>query len=156
MRRLAALIIPLSAFLNNTPIVSMMMPMVIEWCRRRRVSPSRLLIPISYFAILGGTCTLIGTSTNLVVDGLMTTEHRRLTGDADKPSSDPDPQNQRMIDGVRPLGLFEVSSVGIAYALVGVTYLVIMGPRLLPERKELLEQLGDSRREYLLEMLVHL
>ncbi|NLX98917.1 MAG: SLC13 family permease, partial [Rhodopirellula sp.] len=69
--RMAAVVIPMSAFLNNTPIVAMFVPVVIDWSRRNQVSPSKLLIPLSFLAILGGTCTLIGTSTNLVVNGLM-------------------------------------------------------------------------------------
>ncbi|HQK77460.1 MAG TPA: SLC13 family permease, partial [Candidatus Hydrogenedentes bacterium] len=70
LRRLSG-ITAMSAFLNNTPIVAMFIPIVEDWCRKHQVSPSRLLIPVSYFSILGGTCTLIGTSTNLVVNGLM-------------------------------------------------------------------------------------
>src|SRR5690606_1596835 len=58
--RLAGVVIPSSAFLNNTPIVAMFMPIVVDWCRRNDVAPSKLLIPLSYLAILGGTCTLIG------------------------------------------------------------------------------------------------
>ncbi|MEK6233258.1 MAG: SLC13 family permease, partial [Planctomycetales bacterium] len=69
--RLSALAAPLSAIINNTPIVAMVTPMVLQWCRQRHISPSRLLLPLSYLAILGGTCTLIGTSTNLVVNGLL-------------------------------------------------------------------------------------
>ncbi len=128
--RLAAVVLPMSAFLNNTPIVAMFMPVVMDWGRRHRVSPSKLLIPLSYLAILGGTCTLIGTSTNLVVNGLIV-EH-----------------------GLPGLSLFEIGKVGLPYALVGLAYLFLVGRKLLPDRKELLEQLGDSRREYLTEMLV--
>ncbi len=128
--RLSAVVIPLSAFLNNTPIVAMFLPVVIDWCRRNRISASKLLIPLSYLTILGGTCTLIGTSTNLVVNGLMV-------------------QN-----GIEGMSLFEIAKVGIPYAVIGVIYLFFVGRRLLPDRKELLEQLGDTRREYLAEMLV--
>lgn len=134
MARLSAVLIPISAFLNNTPVVAMFMPIVMDWCRRHQVSPSKLLIPVSYLAVLGGTCTLIGTSTNLVVHGLMLQ------------SSDP-----RINTG---LTLFEIGKVGVPYAIVGVAYLLVVGYRLLPERKELLEQLGESRREYMAEMLV--
>ncbi len=132
--RLALVVLPLSAFLNNTPIVAMFVPIVLVWCRRNEVSPSKLLIPVSYLAILGGTCTLIGTSTNLVVHGLM-----RESG---RPG---------LVDG---LAMFEIAWVGVPYALIGTLYLLVFGPRLLPERKELLEQLGETRREYLAEMLV--
>jgi di/tricarboxylate transporter len=128
--RLAAIVLPMSAFLNNTPIVAMFMPPVLSWCRKNRVSPSKVLIPLSYLAILGGTCTLIGTSTNLVIDGMMTKAQ------------------------MKGMTLFEVSPVGIPYAIAGTLYLLLIGTRILPDRKELLEQLGESRREFLLEMLV--
>jgi di/tricarboxylate transporter len=128
MGRLGGIIITMSALLNNTPIVAMFLPVVIDWCRRHRVSPSKLLIPLSYFAVLGGTCTLIGTSTNLVVAG--------LAAEA----------------GLPEISLFEMTPVGIPYALVGLAFLYFFGDRLLPNRKELLEQLGESRREFLSEM----
>ncbi len=130
MGRLAFAIVPMSAFLNNTPIVAMFVPVVLDWCRKHSVSPSKLLIPLSYLTILGGTCTLIGTSTNLVVNGLM------------------------IENGLPGMSLFEIGRVGLPYAVVGVAYLLLCGRWLLPERKELLEQLGESRREYMAEMLV--
>lgn len=130
LSRLAAVVVPLSAFLNNTPIVAMFLPISLDWCRRHQISPSKVLIPLSYLAILGGTCTLIGTSTNLVVNGLMI-QH-----------------------GMPEMGLFEIGKVGLPYALIGIAYLMLFGPKRLPERKELLEQLGESRREYMAEMLV--
>ena len=61
----------LSGFLNNTPIVASLIPVVVSWCKKHNISPSKLLLPLSYAAILGGTCTIIGTSTNLVVSGLI-------------------------------------------------------------------------------------
>jgi di/tricarboxylate transporter len=110
---LVALAVPgvgLSAFMNNTAIVALMMPVAIELARRRDVRPSKLLLPVSYFAILGGTCTLIGTSTNLLVDGLA-----REAGH----------------DG---FGMFEFTPLGLIYAAVGTLYLVLFGARLLPSR----------------------
>ncbi|MAT69598.1 MAG: SLC13 family permease [Planctomycetaceae bacterium] len=130
LRRLSLVVIPSSAFLNNTPIVAMFMPVLLDWSRRRRVSPSKLLIPLSYLSILGGTCTLIGTSTNLVVHGLM------------------------VKNGMQGMGLFELGKVGLPYAIVGVAYLLVVGPRLLPDRTDLLEKLGQTRREYVTEMQV--
>ncbi|MEZ6128446.1 MAG: SLC13 family permease [Planctomycetaceae bacterium] len=130
LTRLASVVLPMSAFLNNTPIVAMFVPVVIDWCRRNKVSPSRLLIPLSFLAILGGTCTLIGTSTNLVVNGLM------------------------IESGLPGMSLFEIGKVGLPYAIIGVIYLLVIGRPLLPERKELLEQLGETRKEYLTEMRV--
>ena len=119
-----------SAFLNNTPIVAMLIPVVMSWCRRQHVAPSKLLIPLSFMTILGGCCSRIGTSTNLVVDG------------------------QMIKYGMPEMGFFEIGWAGIPCAIVGLTYMLTIGRKLLPERKELLEQLGDSRREYLVEMLV--
>ncbi len=128
--RLAAVVLPMSALLNNTPIVAMFMPVVMDWGRRHRQSPSKLLIPLSFLAILGGTCTLIGTSTNLVVNGMMI-DH-----------------------GLAGMSLFEIGKAGVPCALIGLGYLFLVGRTLLPDRKELLEQLGEARREYLTEMLV--
>ncbi|MCD8534811.1 MAG: SLC13 family permease [Verrucomicrobia bacterium] len=128
--RIAGAILPLSAFLNNTPIVAMFMPIVTDWCRRHGVAPSRVLMPLSFIAILGGTCTLIGTSTNLVIHGLMI---------------------QNGLPGMR---MFEIGWVGIPYALIGMVYLLTLGRRLAPNRTDLIEQLGQSRREYLVEMQV--
>lgn len=122
-----------SAFLNNTPIVAMLIPVVINWCRKHHVAPSRLLIPLSFTTILGGCCSRIGTSTNLVVDGLI---------------------RQSKIKGLEPMGFFEIGYAGVPCAVVGVIYLLSIGRRLLPQRKELMEQFGETRREYLVEMIV--
>lgn len=128
--RLAGPILTISAFLNNTPVVAMMMPIISGWCRKNRVSPSRLLLPVSYLAILGGTCTLIGTSTNLVVNGML-------------------------IEQKRPgMTLFELTWLGLPYAFVGTLYLVLIGRRLLPDRKDMLEQIGERPREYLVDMII--
>ena len=137
--RLAGAVTPMSAFLNNTPIVAMFIPIVTNWCKKNQVAPSRLLIPLSYLCILGGTCTLIGTSTNLVVNGLMT----------ETVQSRPE-----LSEVLRPMGMFELGYVGLPYALVGITYLILVGQRLLPDRKGFIEQLTDSSREYLVNLLV--
>ena len=108
-----------SAFLNNTPVVAMGIPTVLAWARERDdITPSKLLIPLSYASIFGGLCTLIGTSTNLVADGLLRSE------------------------GSKGLGFFELAIVGVPLALIGVALLVIVVPRFLPDRTEL-----HSRRE---------
>ncbi|HNR32535.1 MAG TPA: SLC13 family permease [Candidatus Hydrogenedentes bacterium] len=139
LARMSLSITAASAFLNNTPIVAMFIPVVNQWCRANGKAPSRLLIPVSYFAILGGTCTLIGTSTNLVVNGMMTDAYRA------------DPVAHAAL---RPMGLFEMSMVGIPYAIVGIAYILILGRRLLPERKGFMEQMNESAREYLANMEV--
>jgi di/tricarboxylate transporter len=128
--RLAAICIPHSLFLNNTAMVALMLPVLLTWSRKNQVSPSRLLIPLSFLTILGGTITVIGTSTNLVVQGLL--EKR----------------------GLPQMSFFEIGKVGLPCALIGTAYLLTLGRWLLPDRKELLEQLGESQREYLVEMLV--
>lgn len=139
MVRMALSVTGMSAFLNNTPIVSMFIPIVQEWCKRRQVSPSRLLLPLSYFCILGGTCTLIGTSTNLVVNGLM----------SDAVARDPG-----LSETLRPMRLFELSYVGVPYAIIGVAYMLWLGRRLLPDREGFLERLSQRSREYLVNLRV--
>lgn len=128
--RLMSPVMLLSAFLNNTPVVAMFIPVVNEWCRRIRVQPSKLLIPLSYASILGGMCTLIGTSTNLVVDGMY---------------------QQRF--GVGGLGIFEITKIGVPCAVAGLVYLLLWGNRLLPDRKAL-EEMFENPREYTLELQV--
>jgi di/tricarboxylate transporter len=127
--RLMLPVAALSAFLNNTPIVAMFMPVVADWARRIGVSPSKLLIPLSYAAILGGTCTLIGTSTNLVVYGLL-----------------PEAVQQRV-------GLFTIGLIGLPASLAGLAYVLLFGPRFLPQRVPPGRELSQGRR-YSLEMLV--
>jgi di/tricarboxylate transporter len=127
---MAVVLIPSSLVLNNTPKVALLVPVLISWCRKRRISPSRLLMPLSFLSILGGACSLIGTSTNLVVQGLLIKGH------------------------LRPMGFFEIGKVGLPCALLGAAYVITVGRKLLPDRKELIEQLEATRREYLVEMLV--
>lgn len=137
--RMAGAIPGMSAFLNNTPIVAMFIPIVCDWCKKHRVAPSKLLLPLSYLSILGGTCTLIGTSTNLVVNGLMADTCRLLP---------------EFSESLRPIGFFELGRVGLVYAIVGIAFLLLVGRRLLPSRVGLIEKLTASSREYLVDMLV--
>ena len=139
LRRLALWLTPLSSALNNTPVVAMMLPVVSDWCRRQRISPSRLLMPLSYFTVLGGTCTLVGTSTNLVIAGLMS---QAVSG------------NDSLAGELRPISLLEPAWVALPCALIGVGYLLTLGRRLLPDRKGLLEHLGADSREYLVDLVV--
>ncbi len=132
-RKLPRILFPISgisAFMNNTPVVALMIPAVRAWAEKHHHAASRLLIPVSYAAILGGMCTLIGTSTNLIVHGLM-------------------------IDfGRQGLSMFEISRVGVPVALVGLLFLITLGQRLLPERKEPLVELGEKTREFVIELKV--
>lgn len=155
--RLTPSLIATSAFMLNTALVAMVAPVVVDWCRRRRISPSRLLLPVSYLAILGGVCTLIGTSTTLVANGILDREyHKRLANAADLP---PDYAGRAdapsdFAEQIAPLDLFELGTVGLPCALVGAVFVISVLPRLLPNRTDMIEQLGDQRREYLVEMLV--
>jgi di/tricarboxylate transporter len=130
LRRFLPPVIGLSAVLNNTTVVAMSIPALLDWSRKRRIAASKLLLPLSYAAILGGVCTLIGTSTNLVVHGLLQSA------------------------GMPGFGMWELGKAGIPIAAAGALLLIWASPRVLPSRKEFLEQLGESRREYLVEMLV--
>lgn len=139
MGRMAITVTGLSSFLNNTPIVAMFMPILNAWCKKRQVSPSRLLMPLSFLSILGGMCTLIGTSTNLVVNGLMVERFK---------------QDPELFGNLHSMSLFELSWVGVPCAVGGAAYLVFLSHRLLPDRRGFMEQLGDTVREYLVNMQV--
>jgi len=158
--RLALAIVASSAFLLNTAIVAMLMPVVLVWCRRHRVSPSRLLLPVSYLSILGGIITLIGTSTNLVAQAKLRSlyeshqAHVRAVQPAELPEAWQEKGSEAFLTGLRPLTLFETGWVGLPCALVGVGILATLGLRLLPNRVDMIEQFGEKRREYLVEMLV--
>ncbi len=120
----------MSAFLNNTPVVAMLIPAVREWASKYDLSISKLMIPLSYAAILGGTCTLIGTSTNLVVNGLLV---ERAPGAG--------------------LGMFDLAWVGLPVAVIGMVFICATSRWLLPERSSTKVQFGETR-EYSVEMLV--
>lgn len=119
-----------SAFLNNTPIVAMLMRPVSEWANARNLSPSRFLMPLSFAVILGGVVTTIGTSTNLVVSGLL--EHA----------------------GQAPLGLFEISHVGLPVALIGIVLVAVTAPWLLPDRRSPSGELRGAERDFVVRMVV--
>lgn len=123
-----------SAFLNNTPVVAMFIPVVNDWCKRAGLSPSKLFIPLSYAAVLGGTCTLIGTSTNLVVQGLMI-------------------QAQKTDPNMPTMGMWTISPVGVPAAIIGLLFVIVFSRQLLPERKGAAAVMADPR-EYTLEMVV--
>jgi di/tricarboxylate transporter len=124
----------LSAFMNNTPLVAAMLPAVTEWGRKIGTPLSKLMMPLSFATILGGLCTLIGTSTNVVVGGLMQEAEREGTVD-------------------RGFTFFTLTPVGIACAAAGLAYILVASRWLLPARDSAVSQLADPR-EYSVEMLV--
>lgn len=117
-----------SALMNNTPLVAMLVPGIQRWSERHQISSSKLLMPLSFAAILGGTCSLMGTSTNLLLDGMMRTH-----------------------GALEPMGLFEIAWVGLPVAVIGVFYLVLIAPSRLEDRST---PFSASTREYILELLI--
>lgn len=114
----------MSAFLNNTPIVAMLIPQVQEWCERTGRSVSKFLIPLSYAAIVGGVVTLIGTSTNLIVSGMLTDR------------------------GMEPLGLFELTWIGLPAAIIVALYFSGIGHRLLPDYSSKADRKNSGQSGY--------
>lgn len=120
-----------SAFINNTPVVIVLMPVILSLSREMGIASSKLLIPLSYASIFGGTCTLLGSSTNLLASGIL-----RNAGHA-------------------PIGMFEISSVGLPIVFFGCLYLVFFGNKLLPTRETLTSILSDEeRKEFMTEAFV--
>jgi di/tricarboxylate transporter len=117
---LALLIVPLSALVNHLPVVVVFVPVILAMARKSDVKASRLLIPLSFYSILGGTCTLIGMKTNLLVNGIA---HRR---------------------GLAQFGMFEITPLGLIYAAIGIAYLLIFGRKFLPHRESLAALIGGG------------
>jgi di/tricarboxylate transporter len=121
----------LSAFVNNTPVVVVMIPIFMQLARQLSLAPSKLMIPLSYLSIFGGTLTLIGTSTNLVVDGVAAAQ------------------------GLGHFGMFDITPIGLVMAAVGLLYLWLLAPRLLPDRESMGALLSDrSRMKFFTEVAV--
>lgn len=125
LTRMMLIVATFSSFLNNTPLVAIMMPYVHNWCKRNNFSPSRFLIPLSYAAILGGSTTLIGTSTNLIVAGMI--------------------EDQTIISDLPQLQMFDFIWVGIPMAILGYLYIILIGKKFLPDRKPVDESVRSAR-----------
>ncbi len=120
-----------SAFINNTPVVVVLLPVILVLAREMGIPASKLLIPLSYASIFGGTCTLIGTSTNLIGSGILTSY------------------------GYEPIGMYEISRIGVPILLVGALYMVLFSGKLLPKRETLSSILSeDERKEFITEAFV--
>ncbi|PSN12947.1 SLC13 family permease [filamentous cyanobacterium CCT1] len=122
---------PITAFINNTAVVAVFLPIVEEWCKKQNISPSKLLIPLSYVTVLGGMITVIGTSTNILASGV---------------SKDL---------GYGEFGLFQFTAVGVVTFAVGLAYLALFAPKLLPDRKSLSPALANyDLKDYMSEVVI--
>ena len=120
-----------SAIMNNTPVVAVMIPIVIQVAKKAQIPASKLLMPLSFFTVMGGMITLIGTSTNLLVDGVVRAK------------------------GMEPFGIFDVAPVGIAVTIAGGAFLAIFGWRLLPDRSSMAAFLTDrTQMKYFTEVAI--
>jgi di/tricarboxylate transporter len=121
----------MSAFINNTPVVVVLLPVMLSVAREMGTHASRLLIPLSYASIFGGTCTLIGTSTNLIGSGILSDY------------------------GYEPIGMYEISRIGVPILFVGAIYLVLFSGKLIPKRETISSILSDDeRKEFITEAFV--
>jgi len=128
----------ISAFVNNTPVVVVFLPVVLVLSKQMGVSSSKLLIPMSYASIFGGCCTLVGTSTNILASGVLASTRDASTGEL-----------------MQPLGMFELAKYGLPLLAAGTIYLMLFGRRLLPDREALSTILSDiQQKEFITEALV--
>lgn len=128
--RMGTLVSTLSAWFNNTPIVAFMTPFVYDWARKKGISPSKVMMPLSFVAVIGGTATLIGTSTNLIVNGLAVEA------------------------GYHELEIFDFYYIGIPIIVLGILFLAFFGNKILPSRKTFSTDFKEHSREYLVETSV--
>lgn len=132
---LLVLVAFVSAFVNNTPVVVVLLPVVISLSRIMGVSSSKMLIPVSYASIFGGCCTLVGTSTNILASGIIT--------------------NSSTYQDMQPIGMFELSKIGLPLLVISLGFLVLFGRKLLPNREALSDIISDlDSKEFLTEAIV--
>jgi len=121
-----------SGFMNNTPLVALLLPYVVDWGKKNNISPSKLLIPLSFAAIMGGGLTLIGTSTNLIANSIVVGEIGPSAG----------------------LSMFSFFQIGAPLVLIGIVYILIFGKKILPDNTGMISNFHKNKREYLVDLLV--
>ena len=132
---LLALVALVSAFVNNTPVVVVLLPAIFTLSRKLGISSSKLLIPVSYASIFGGCCTLVGTSTNILANGIIT--------------------STEVYPGLEPIGMFELSKLGLPLLFISLGFLVLFSRYLLPEREGLTNILSEiEQKQFMTEAVV--
>ena len=131
--RMMFIVATFSSILNNTPLVAVMMPYVDNWCKRNNYSVSKFLIPLSYAAILGGSVTLIGTSTNLIVNGMVV---------------------EQKLENLKQLNMFDFLYAGLPMVIIGIIYILLVGRRLLPGKERPEDVQSKVGRQYLVKTRV--
>ena len=134
MFRMMTVVAPLSAFLNNTPLVAILIPYIHNWSKKNKTPVSRLLMPLSFAAILGGSATLIGTSTNMIVNGLVV--------------------DQVIVPNLKPLEIFDFAYVGVPMVFIGIIYMMLVGDKLLPNKIDFIDVNSNAKRDYLFELQI--
>ena len=132
----------ISAFFNNTPVVVIFAPMIKNWARKMKLPPTKFLIPLSYATVIGGICTLIGTTTNLVLHGMLLQEHKdEMTAFEESAGQVKGILLQNGVDGMH---MFELTKVCIFIALAGLVYLIFFSRYLLPDEREAEDESEDG------------
>lgn len=130
----------ISAFFNNTPVVVIFAPMIKNWARKMKLPPTKFLIPLSYATVIGGICTLIGTTTNLVLHGMLLQEAKDEAAIVENGGA----KGILMRFGIEGISMFELTKVGIFIAAAGLIYLIFFSRYLLPDERRVEEEVDDQ------------
>lgn len=130
----------ISAFFNNTPVVVIFAPMIKNWARKMKLPPTKFLIPLSYSTVIGGICTLIGTTTNLVLHGMLLQEAKDEAAIVENGGA----KGILMRFGIEGISMFELTKVGIFIAVAGLIYLIFFSRYLLPDERRVEEEVDDQ------------
>ena len=132
----------ISAFFNNTPVVVIFAPMIKNWARKMKLPPTKFLIPLSYATVIGGICTLIGTTTNLVLHGMLIQEHKDEVAAFEESAGQV--KGILLQNGIEGMHMFELTKVGIFIAITGLIYLIFFSRYLLPDERQSEEEAEDQ------------